>query len=387
MTNNMSNKDAAANLDKAEHSQAANSPGRNRNTEEEAIASPPPRGSGLETGGTSAGSGPTRPAGTEVGAPPTAVTLTGGAPPSTPVRIGGRGTAVADSIVAPVRIGGSVTSVADSIVAPVRIGGSGTAVADSIVAPVRIGGSVTAVGTAVADSIVAPLRIGGSGTAVADSIVAPVRIGGSVTAVGTAVADSIVAPVRIGGSGTAVADSIVAATGVTGEGSSSRKRSGKGEEVSPLVPKKAKGEMDINPVAEPTCSTCGRTFASWKAVFGHMRAHPDRGWRGAFPPPEWSPEKPGDQQGDHSALRGQLAPRLLNLAIETLNKMKQKQGHQAGPSGPSARGRDFDLNAEPPREPESNSGSSSSPSDDESRFDLNKPPKPDRNNGNEGSSK
>ncbi|KAF9682096.1 hypothetical protein SADUNF_Sadunf05G0072800 [Salix dunnii] len=274
MTNNMNNKDAAASPDKAEHSHAANSPGRNRNTQEEVIASPPPTGSALETGGTSAGSGPTRPAGNEVGAPPTAVTLTGGASPSTPV--------------------------------------------------------------------------------------------------------------TIGGSGTAVADSIVAATGVAGEGSSSRKRSGKGEEVSPPVPKKAKGEMDINPVAEPTCSTCGRTFASWKAVFGHMRAHPDRGWRGAFPPPEWSPEKPDDQQGDQSALRRQLAPRLLNLAIETLDKMKQKQGHEAGPS---ARGRNFDLNTEPPKEPGSNSGSSSSPSDDDSRFDLNKPPKADHNNGNEGSSK
>ncbi|KAJ6995665.1 hypothetical protein NC653_012498 [Populus alba x Populus x berolinensis] len=113
--------------------------------------------------------------------------------------------------------------------------------------------------------------------------------------------------------------------------------------------------MDINPDSEPTCSTCGRTFASWKAVFGHMRAHPDRGWRGAFP-----------------------------LRNDTLNQMKQDRGHEA--AGSSTNRRNFDLNTEPPRESESNSGSSSPPSSG-NRFDLNKPPKADHNNGNEGASK
>ncbi|KAJ6928337.1 hypothetical protein NC652_012429 [Populus alba x Populus x berolinensis] len=84
----------------------------------------------------------------------------------------------------------------------------------------------------------------------------------------------------------------------------------------------------------------------WKGLlFGHMRAHPDRGWRGAFPPPQWSPEKPNDQQGDQKALRSQLAPRLLNLAIGTLNQMKQDRGHEA--SGSSTNRRNFDLNTEP----------------------------------------
>ncbi|KAJ6928377.1 hypothetical protein NC652_012469 [Populus alba x Populus x berolinensis] len=276
--NNNNNKDAAVIPDKAnEHSEAASSPRRSLNNQEEAIAPPRPtvQRSTVETGGPSSVSGPARPAGTEVGTSPAAVTLTGGASPSTPV-------------------------------------------------------------------------------------------------------------ISIGGSGTTVVDPSVAATGVAGEGSSLRKRSGKGEESSPHVSKKAKAEMDINPDSEPTCSTCGRTFASWKAVFGHMRAHPDRGWRGAFPPPQWSPEKPNDQQGDQNALRSQLAPRLLNLAIGTLNQMKQDRGHEA--SGSSTNRRNFDLNTEPPRESESNSGSSSPPSSG-NRFDLNKPPKADHNNGNEGASK
>jgi hypothetical protein len=126
------------------------------------------------------------------------------------------------------------------------------------------------------------------------------EVGASATAVTPTGGSTPPTPVRIGWSGAGV-DSSVAAAAAGASGEANRKRSGKAaEEGSSPVPRRGKREMDINPDTEPTCSECGRTFASWKAVFGHMRAHPDRGWRGAIPPPEWSPENPDDQQGDRS---------------------------------------------------------------------------------------
>ncbi|XP_055824664.1 zinc finger protein ZAT9-like [Solanum dulcamara] len=34
----------------------------------------------------------------------------------------------------------------------------------------------------------------------------------------------------------------------------------------------------------PTCSMCGKNFPSMKSLFGHMRCHPERAWRGIHPP-------------------------------------------------------------------------------------------------------
>ncbi|GER57755.1 zinc finger family protein [Striga asiatica] len=64
-----------------------------------------------------------------------------------------------------------------------------------------------------------------------------------------------------------------------------RKRTKFPRNPDPNPPKPSRKPDPSAPKITRPCSECGRKFWSWKALFGHMRCHPERRWRGIDPPP------------------------------------------------------------------------------------------------------
>lgn len=62
------------------------------------------------------------------------------------------------------------------------------------------------------------------------------------------------------------------------------------------IKKKRKPSNIIDPPkGKPICEICHKEFSGWKAAFGHMRAHPNRGYRGFFKPPDFSSSSSSQQ--------------------------------------------------------------------------------------------
>ncbi|KAH7421152.1 hypothetical protein KP509_13G042600 [Ceratopteris richardii] len=70
------------------------------------------------------------------------------------------------------------------------------------------------------------------------------------------------------------------------------------------------------------CSVCGKSFWSSKALFGHMRCHPEREWRGALPPEYVSVREDGNEFANKRLLSEKR--RLENSDQEMESRSKER---------------------------------------------------------------
>ncbi|CAJ1930650.1 unnamed protein product [Sphenostylis stenocarpa] len=165
-------------------------------------------------------------------------------------------------------------------------------------------------------------------------------------------------------SGGAPPVAVAVAVGGDGGGSGGRMEMVEGAVVKEgvLAKKRKTSIVRDPPMGKPTCPLCFKEFPSWKGAFGHMRAHPDRDYRGFFKPPAFgSPSSTKGNKGNTSQ------------SGDGENKSTGEVNHgEKGPSLPPIQALMFDLNEPPAKE---NAAEPVAEKTDENgmifRFDLN----------------
>ncbi|KFK30213.1 hypothetical protein AALP_AA7G232500 [Arabis alpina] len=121
----------------------------------------------------------------------------------------------------------------------------------------------------------------------AGTIEPPLAMGTTGSAVATATTEPM-----IGGSGESGKKKKV---GRPRKGDVAAKAGGSGEEGEVVKKARKKGSSTLThpPEGPPICNICRKEFVSWKGVFGHLRSHKNRDYKGYQPPPTFNAAEEG----------------------------------------------------------------------------------------------
>ncbi|CAH9098430.1 unnamed protein product [Cuscuta epithymum] len=105
------------------------------------------------------------------------------------------------------------------------------------------------------------------------------------------------------------------------------------------------------------CETCGAVFPTERAMFGHLRCHRDRGWRGAYRPPTFSMDEFAEYKhllvkSEEEQMREIEAERALAAGL-VLDRQSPPASEEVAPPPKKKKAVldwDWDLNVPPPFE-------------------------------------
>ncbi|CAH2076608.1 unnamed protein product [Thlaspi arvense] len=121
------------------------------------------------------------------------------------------------------------------------------------------------------------------------------------------------------------------------------------EEPAKKLKKKCSSKLHYPPPGPPRCNICGRNFVSWKVVFGHLRAHKDRGYHGFLPPPVFNAAEEARLAAVNASSSGWgLGSGTCGLDIDLNVDPAEEEEEETEPEATPK----FDLNRSPPHEEE-----------------------------------